>query len=147
MYCVNCGSPVTASLSYCNRCGSSLREKAESNKTGPISAFLTAITVIAICGLGIMLGGSLVLRKDAGMPVEFVAFFMFFTFLIVVLTEIMLIRNLSRLTSSNESRRQFTPVQQPPLELHSPAASTFTEPVSSVTDNTTRTLEYARRDN
>jgi hypothetical protein len=94
-----------------------------------------------------MLGGSLVLRKDAGMPVEFVAFFMFFTFLIVVLTEIMLIRNLSRLTSSNESRRQFTPVQQPPLELHSPAASTFTEPVSSVTDNTTRTLEYARRDN
>ena len=58
----------------------------------------------------------------------------------------MLIRSLSRLTSSKESRHQFTPAQQPPLELHSPAASTFTEPVSSVTDNTTRTLEYARRD-
>ena len=145
MYCVNCGSPVTSSLSYCNRCGNSLKEKTESSKTGPISAFLTAITLIAICGLGVMLGGTIVLRS-LGMPVDFIAFFMLQTFLIVALTEVMLIRSLSRLTSSKESRHQFTPAQQPPLELHSPAASTFTEPVSSVTDNTTRTLEYARRD-
>jgi len=146
MYCVNCGSPVTSSLSYCNRCGNSLKEKTEPTKTGPISAFLTAITLIAICGLGVMLGGTIVLRS-LGMPVDFIAFFMLQIFLIVALTEVMLIRSLSRLTSTKESRHQFTPVQQPPLELHSPAASTFTEPVGSVTDNTTRTLEYARRDN
>ena len=146
MYCINCGSPVTSSLSYCNRCGSSLREKSESSKTGPISAFLTAITLIAICGLVVMLGGTIVLR-GLGMPTDFIAFFMLQTFLIVALTEVMLIRSLSRLTSSKESRNQFKEAQQPPLELHSPAASTFTEPMSSVTDNTTRTLEYARRDN
>lgn len=147
MYCVNCGSPVTPSLSYCNRCGNSLREKTESSKTGPISAFLTAITLIAICGLGVMLGGSIVLKSGVGMPVDFIAFFMLFTFLTVALTEVMLIRSLSKLSSSNATKNRFTPEQQPPLELNSPAASTFTEPVSSVTDNTTRTLEYARRDN
>jgi hypothetical protein len=146
MYCVNCGSPVTSSLSYCNRCGSNLRDKAESNKTGPISAYLTAITLIGITGLGIMLGGAIVLRTGVGMPVDFIAFFLLQVFLVVLLTEVMLIRSLSRVTSANESRRQFTPAQQPPLELHSPASSTFTKPVSSVTDNTTRTLEYARRD-
>jgi hypothetical protein len=93
-----------------------------------------------------MLGGTIVLRS-LGMPVDFIAFFMLQVFLIVGLTEVMLIRSLSRVTSSKESRPQFTPAQQPPLELHSPAASTFTEPVGSVTDNTTRTLEYARREN
>jgi len=145
MYCVNCGSPVTSNLSYCNRCGANLKEKSESNKIGPISAYLTAITLIGITGLGIMLGASIVLRKFE-MPVDFIAFFTLQIFLVVLLTEIMLFRSLSKLTSANESRRQFTPAQQPPLELHAPAASTFTEPVGSVTDNTTRTLEYVRRE-
>jgi zinc-ribbon domain len=148
MYCVNCGSPLTAGVSYCNRCGTGLREKSESNKTVPITAFLTAITVLGICGLGIMLGGSLVLRREAGLPVELVGFFMFFTFIIVALIEFLLVRNLSKLTGSTEtSIRQFTPVQQPPLELRAPSTAGFGEPIGSVTDNTTRTLEYARRDN
>ena len=82
------------------------------------------------------------------MPTDFIAVFMFLTFLIVGLTELMLIRSLSKLSSSNATMNRFTPAQQPPLELRPPAATTFTEPVSSVTtDNTTRTLEYARRDN
>ena len=75
-----------------------------------------------------------------------VAVFMLFTFLTVVLTEFMLFRNLSKLTGSKETKRQFTPAQQPPLELRSPSAQAFGEPVGSVTENTTRTLEYARRE-
>ena len=147
MYCANCGSPVTSSLSYCNRCGISLREKSEPNKTGPISALLTAITLIAICGLGAMLGGSLALRNGGGLPVDFVAVFMLFTFLIVCVTEVMLIKNLSRLIGPAEPKRYAVQPQQPPLELRPPAAQTFGEPVGSVTENTTRTLEYARREN
>jgi hypothetical protein len=95
-----------------------------------------------------MLGGSLVLRREAGLPVELVGFFMFFTFIIVALIEFLLVRNLSKLTGSTEtSIRQFTPVQPPPLELRAPSTAGFGEPIGSVTDNTTRTLEYARRDN
>lgn len=142
MYCVNCGTPLTQGLSYCNRCGASLREKAE-NKTGQISAFLTAITLLGIAGLGIMLGGSLVLRRGAGLSQEMIGFFMLFTFLLTGMTEVMLIRNLSKLTGSHEPK--YLPQPLPP-DLRLPQATPFGEPVSSVTENTTRTLEYARRE-
>jgi zinc-ribbon domain len=146
MYCSNCGTPVTPGLSFCNRCGASLRERGESKNTGSITAFLVSITLLGICGLGIMLGGALVLRKEAGLNAELVGIFMLFTFLIVGLTELMLVRNLSKLTGSSETKHNLPPMQQAPLELSPPAASTFGEPVNSVTENTTRTLEYARRE-
>ena len=93
MYCANCGTPRTQGLSYCNRCGIDLRERVET-RTGAISAFLTAITLLGVAGLGIMLGGALVLRTEAGLSQDLIGVFMLFTFLIVVLTEFMLVRNL-----------------------------------------------------
>ena len=146
MYCSNCAAPITPSLSFCNRCGTSLKQTVESKNTAAITAFLTAITLLGICGMGILLGGSLVLRKEAGLPYEMVGFFMLFTFLIVCLTEFMLIRNLSKLTSSAEAKHYLPSIQQPPLELRPPSISTMGEPVGSVVENTTRTLEYARRE-
>jgi len=147
MYCSNCGTPFTTGLSFCNRCGADLRERTESkHPTAAITALLTAITILGLGGLGIMLGGSLVLRNGAGLPYDLVAVFMLFTFLIVGMTEIMLIRNVSRLIGASEKKPQLPTVQRPPLELRPPAASTYAEPIGSVTDNTTRTLEYARRE-
>jgi predicted nucleic acid-binding Zn ribbon protein len=146
MYCSNCGTPVTNGVSFCNRCGKGLRERTESKSSYAITAFLTAITSIGIVGLGIMLGGSLVLRKEAGLPVELVGFFMLFTFVIVAMIEIMLVRNLSKLISSAERTHSLPTAPQPLLELRPPTTTEFGEPIGSVTDNTTRTLEYARRD-
>jgi len=144
MYCVNCGTQLVQGLSYCNRCGFSLRERSES-PTGAITAFLTAITLIAIVGLGIMIGGPLVLRREAGLGQELVGFFMLFTFLIVGVTEFMLVRNLSKLSAPKEEKLRSLP---PPVhqDLRLPQASSLGEPVPSVTENTTRTLEYARRE-
>src|SRR5712691_9476835 len=102
MYCSACGTPLAPGLSYCNRCGMSLKERQEGSKTGAITAFLIAITLIGIVGLVIMLGGALTLRKDAGMGEEIVGLFMFMTFLFVALTEFLLVRQLSRLTGSVE---------------------------------------------
>jgi len=112
---------------------------------GPISAFLTAIVILGIVGLGIMLGGSLVLTKEAHLPVELVGCFMLFTFLIVGMTEFMLVRQLSRITGTIDDRRTL-PTPQPLRELHPASANNLPEPVGSVTENTTRTLEYARRE-
>jgi hypothetical protein len=145
MYCANCGTPLTQGLSYCNRCGVNLRERSES-KTGAISAFLTAITLLGICGLGIMLGGALVLRRGAGLSQELIGFFMLFTFFIIGLTEFMLVRNLSKFTSSNENKNYFPAPQPTPQDLRLPQGTPVGEPFSSVTENTTRTLEYARRE-
>ena len=145
MYCASCGTPLTQGLSYCNRCGANLREHKET-KTGAISAFLTAITLIGVIGLGIMLGGALVLRREAGLGHEIVGFFMLFTFLIVAMIEFMLVRNLSKLTGSTEQIKYLPAPHVAPNDLRLPQAQPLGEPVPSVTENTTRTLEYARRE-
>ena len=143
MYCANCGTPLTQGLSYCNRCGVNLRERRET-KTAAISAFLTAITLIGVGGLGIMLAGALMLRRGANLSQELIGVFMLFTFLIVCFTELMLVRNLSKLTGSTDSPKYLP--QPMTHDLRLPQATPLGEPVPSVTENTTRTLEYARRE-
>ena len=144
MYCASCGTPLTQGLSYCNRCGTSLQKRSETN-TGAISAFLTAITLIGVGGLGLMFAGALVLRKGANLSQELIGFFMLFTFLIVGMIEVMLVKNLSKLMGgAKEEKKNYFPAPQSDLRL--PQATPFGEPVSSVTENTTRTLEYLRRD-
>jgi predicted nucleic acid-binding Zn ribbon protein len=144
MYCVACGTPLAPGLSYCNRCGASLKNRSESKRSS-IPAFITAITLIAIIGLGIMLGGALTLKRDADMAQEIVGFFMLFTFIIVVVTEVLLVRQLSRLTGTVEHKK-FEPPQQfvASPEVPSLPPRTPGEPIPSVTENTTRTLEYSR---
>jgi len=145
MFCSACGTQIAPGLSFCNRCGFSLKERTEV-KTSPIAAFLTAITLIAVIGLGIMLGGPLTLRKDANFGEEFIGMFMFFTFIIVAMTEFLLVRQLSKLTAQPKQRE--LPPAQPvvPHELASAPARALAEPIPSVTENTTRTLEYSRQE-
>jgi hypothetical protein len=144
MYCANCGTQLTAGLSYCNRCGFNLRERTESN-TAVTSAFLTAITTLGVAGLAILFGGALVLKKKAQLDPDLIAAFMAFTFLLVGVIEFMLIRNLSKLMTpkEKETRSLPTPVTN---NLRLPQHSTLGEPIPSVTENTTRTLEYSERE-
>ena len=144
MYCASCGTPITQGLSYCNRCGANLRDDHEP-KTGAISAVLTAIVLIGAIGMGVMFAGSLILRTGAGLPAELIGVFMLFTFLIVVMTEYMLVRNLSKLTGSSEKPKYLPAPHVAPPDFRLPQANPLGEPVSSVTENTTHTLDYARR--
>ena len=145
MYCANCGTQLVPGLSYCNRCGFDLRERNQAN-TGIVIAFLSAITLLGLIGLGIMLGGAISLRQEAGLSQELIGVFMLFTFLVISTTELMLIRNLSRVLSSKESKNRSLPAPPVHHDLRLPQASSLGEPVASVTENTTRTLEYARRE-
>lgn len=106
---------------------------------------LTAITTLGLVGLGIMLMGAVILRRKANLDQELIGVFMMFTFLIVSVTEFMLVRNLSKLTSWNENKK-YLPPPTPTNELRLSAASSLGEPVPSVTENTTRTLDYTRRE-
>ena len=146
MYCASCGTPLTQGLSYCNRCGTSLRERSGTN-TGAIGAFLTAITVIGVGGLALMFAGALVLRRGGNLSQGLIGFFMLFSFLIVGMIEVMLVRNLSKLMGEKEEKKNYFPAPQTTSnDLRLPQGTPFGEPVSSVTENTTRTLEYLRRD-
>lgn len=144
MYCANCASPLTQGLSYCNRCGISLRDRVEPKNTAAITAFLSAITVLGVLGLMIMVLGALALRTKGGLAQDLVALFMLFTFLIVGVTELMLVKQLSRLTGSS-STRALPGMESWTQELKPAQPMSLAEPGSSVTDNTTRTLEFSRR--
>ncbi|HEY7786809.1 MAG TPA: zinc ribbon domain-containing protein [Pyrinomonadaceae bacterium] len=143
MYCSTCGSPITQGLSFCNRCGANLRDRSQALGSATTAAFLTAITVIAIAGLGIMFGGSLVLRKEAALGGEIIGSFMLMTFLLVLVIEWLLCRQLSRLTNKSEQSSLPPAVSRTPPELYPAQQRALAEPHQSVTDNTTRTLEYA----
>jgi hypothetical protein len=142
MYCSACGAQLAPGLSFCNRCGMSLKTRTGSS-TGPIAAFLFAITIIGIAGLGIMLGGALALTNDAHLKEELVGFFMLFTFLIVGITEVLLVRQLSRFIAASQTKA--IEASQPiPTELRaSQTPRTLVEAMPSVTENTTRTLQYS----
>jgi len=145
MYCAACGTPLAPGLSYCNRCGMSLKEHAPS-KPDSVSAYLTAITIIGIGGLCLMLGGALALKNGAQFREELIGIFMLMTFLIVGIIEIFLCRQLSQLTS-NAGKSQTAALPQPatmPVEFRVPQPRSLPEPLPSVTENTTRTLEYSR---
>ena len=151
MFCSTCGTTITPGLSFCNRCGSSLKERTQPDtKTGAITAFLTAITLIAIIGLGIMLGGALTLKRDANLGEDVVGMFMFFTFFILCVTEFFLVRQLSKLMGSKEPKyASLPPPATMPNELRAAQAAQargLPEAMPSVTENTTRTLEYSRNE-
>jgi predicted nucleic acid-binding Zn ribbon protein len=146
MYCSGCGSPIAPGLSFCNRCGTSLKERSETKQTGAIGALVTAMTLIAICGIGILLGGPIALKREGQFGEELVVLFMFLTFFIVVVMEIFLYRQLGRITKAGETKQLFPPPLQSAIqqEYREPVARALAEPGSSVTENTTRTLEHAR---
>ena len=146
MYCANCGTPRTQGLSYCNRCGADLRERVEPSNNKAIAAFLSAITLLGVGGMAVMLAGALLLRKGAGLSQELIGVFMLFTFLIVSMTEIMLIRNLSKLSGSSERKNSFPAPSPTQHDLRLPHGAPLGEPVGSVTENTTRTFEYVPRE-
>ncbi len=148
MYCSACANPLTPGLSYCNRCGTNLKDRPANTSVGSVAAFLTAMTLIGICGLGIMFGGAMALTNEAKLGEPVVVLFMLMTFLVVTIIEVMLGRQLSKLTSAAEPKQlaaHHTPVSLP-HEVRFPEQRSLAEAGASVTENTTRTLEYARKE-
>ena len=146
MFCSTCATPLTPGLSYCNRCGASLKER-EDPKSEPVGSYLTAITAVGLGGLGLMLGGAIAMKNRAQFPEELIGIFMLMTFFVVIVVELFLCVQLSRLTRNKEKVRSVTPQHQAvPPELRGPQPRVLTAPVPSVTENTTRTLEYSRNE-
>jgi predicted nucleic acid-binding Zn ribbon protein len=146
MYCSACGSPIAPGLSFCNRCGMSLKERSGSKPTGPINALVTAMVIVGVAAMGMLIGGPIAFKKHQ-FGEELIVLFMVLAFLIGLFTETFLYRQLSRLTSD---RSKTEPLALPPQsvipEYRNPQPHRLAEPIPSVTDNTTRTLEYARED-
>jgi hypothetical protein len=93
-----------------------------------------------------MLGGAMALKNEAHLQEGTIIFFMTLAFLIVSVTEVMLVRQLSRLTGTRETKQPAALPQAVAVgELPPPPARDLAGPLSSVTENTTRTLDYSQR--
>jgi hypothetical protein len=143
MYCSACGTPLAPGLSYCNRCGMSLKQESGSS-TGLIGAYLAAITIIGTAGLALMLGGAIALKNGGHFNDDLIAVFMLMAFVMVSFVEIFLCRQLSRISRTKEKKHAPAPLPAMPSEFRPPQPRALEEPPVSVTENTTRTLEYSR---
>lgn len=149
MYCSACGSPITPGLSFCNRCGMSLKERSADSKSSlPVVALVLAMVLVAVSAMGLLLGGPIALKREGQFGEELVVLFMFLTFLITAFTEIFLYRQLSRLTAQPKlpTAQPITLPTPTPAEYYAPQPRSLAEPLPSVTENTTRTLEYQRNE-
>jgi NhaP-type Na+/H+ or K+/H+ antiporter len=148
MYCAACGTPLAPGLSFCNRCGMSLKERSEQPKTNLVNSYLTAIGVIGVSGLSLMLGGAIALKNGANFTQDLIAVYMLMTFILVGFVELFVCRQLSRHNRAAEKRESpALPAHLgTPVELRGSQPRGLPEPLTSVTENTTRTLEYSRND-
>ena len=95
--------------------------------------------------MGMLLGGPLTLKREGNFDNDLIIFFMFLIFFFASITEILLYRQLGRLSGQSKTNKQHI-ISAPPLaaEYYGPQQRSLPEPVPSVTENTTRTLEYQR---
>jgi hypothetical protein len=145
MYCSSCGSATPPGLSYCNRCGADLRSKENEvpRRSGPSPDSLVwgivSVTTVGLCAvIALMVIMKEVLQSPDGLINGFAAI-TFFSFLLVdALFAWLLLR-------SKKSRKVNTDIIQLKeairAELNSAQTPGLSQPVSSVTDHTTRTLE------
>ena len=147
MHCPNCGSKVDKKLRFCNNCGERLSKADEIDKDGMpgkmLDNILTTIFLVVMFGMGILVGLVAVLLGN-GMRVE--------PLLVVVLAYLAvifgicftLLRQVPKLIDAR--LRTSVGYGQPEQSSYLRPATTaqleeYREPVMSVTDSTTRTLD------
>jgi hypothetical protein len=151
MYCSSCGVAVAQNLTYCNFCGAKLNdEKSDSLvKTTElryesfVMAVMVGLFVFGVVAISILLGVvKSVLHFDFGPLMAFA----FLSFLIMIVLEGVLVSRLFRRKPNTADSSS----KSPPIHITKELAAQSrlaSEPVSSVTDHTTRTLDpiYSER--
>ena len=140
MYCSSCGVVVAQGLPYCNYCGAKLSSTDSESKWPDVKPELlvSAIAGLFILGLVaiIMLMG--VLRVIMGVTVETALVFSLFPFLLLLFLEGMFIRLLFRGKRGSKSATPTFPSVGTTRELDAARARSLPDPISSVTEHTTR---------
>lgn len=145
MYCSSCGSATPPGLSYCNRCGADLRSKENEipRRSGPSpDSLVWGIVSVTTVGLCAVIALMVIMKEVLHSPNGLINGFAAITFCSFLLVDALFAWLLLR---SKKSRNENTDIAQVKeairAELGSAQTSGLSEPVSTVTDHTTRTLE------
>ncbi len=151
MFCQNCGAETAPELSYCKRCGANVNV-ALAHHTGPTQISLTKpivaigalMSVITLGGFVLLIFAASELVRSAKMGTDPVMAMIMAGMMMITAIDILLIWQMSRiikhsLNAANTTQpKAFTANTQPPPQIRAPTPQPV--PVSSVTENTTRTL-------
>ena len=145
MYCSSCGTEVTKELNYCNRCGANLNHSLNQPEQPLRSVSLTgptiAIALMVFFGLGITFASVAGLARNGVHPAA-LTWMVIGSLGMITGVAAMVLRQWSHLAGVVKSKEQrpprrkaaendTAPIQLPPMR---------SEPISSVTDHTTRTF-------
>lgn len=156
MYCPNCAKEIASGLSFCNHCGFRLKGTTDSDdvkssevKPGLLVSAMVGLFILGLVAIAILIG---VMKVIAGFDVPIVYAFTIFSFVLLLMIEGLLtwmllkgrkvekaVGNTNQLDEQGAKEMYAAPTR----ELSEP---TF-QPVSSVTEHTTRTLEHVPKNN
>jgi hypothetical protein len=142
MYCSSCGVAVAQGLSYCNYCGAKLNAVKGDSASKPsevkpelLVSSMVAVFVLGTIAITVLMG---VMKNVLGLPVERVLAFTLLPFLIMLVLEGVFLRLLLHRKRAPREASETVPLRgQATRELD----AGLPEPISSVTDHTTRTFE------
>lgn len=144
MYCSSCGAAIASNLTYCNHCGAkqsnektdSLVKTTELRYDSFIMSVMVGLFVMGLIATSVLLG---VMKSVLQFPFGPLVAFALLSFLILIGIEGILISRLfRRRTDKPKTAAEGTFNITKELEAQSRLVN---EPVSSVTDHTTRTLD------
>ena len=149
MYCPSCGTELTSELSYCNRCGANLKPVtgvAPAKLVGAAWAISMAVALITL-GSFVMIFGLVITLITRGVNLSPGGmFWIAFALLIILAIDWLLVRQLSRVLDMPRLSASATQTKKPELnEKPMSQIGAVREPVSSVTELTTRTFEPVNR--
>jgi hypothetical protein len=158
MFCPSCGTEYTIELKYCNRCGANLGTTAMAepiivpvNITKSVAAIGTTMAVLTLGGFAALIAGAVALTGK-GVATDPVIALVFMGMLTILISDIFLARQLSKLISASLSSSRLpklqylpAPAARPPAQLYQQPQSPLMQGVPSVTEHTTRFFESSPR--
>ena len=152
MYCPSCGAESTLELNYCNRCGANMvqalapsQQIVPLNITKPILAIGLTTVLLTLGGFGILAIAAYNLAQVFQRADPIIALLMF-GMITIMISDIMLIRMLSRIVRTSLDAKQVVQLPKPAPQELPRQLSPRLDPVPSVTEHTTRTFTPAFRE-
>jgi len=157
MYCPSCGTEYTIELKYCNRCGANLDTGLSTQPqivpvslTKPTLVLGAVITFLTLGGFGMLMSAAIELSRGARLEPDAIATIVIFGMLTILITDIFLVRLLSRIINASLSSGAFTQPRRS-NKIATPSVVQLPQPptarlqgVPSVTEGTTRFFEPAQ---
>jgi hypothetical protein len=144
MYCSSCGVVVAQGLSYCNHCGAKLNRgdsviKSPEVRPELLVSAMAGVFILGLAAITVLMG---MMKNVLDLPVERVLALALLPFLIMLFLEGVFLRLLFRRKRGSEEAGDTVLLKgHATKELDAAHAGVLRDPMSSVTDHTTRTLE------